>query len=319
LDAYTVTGSALTDAGKLAAWDQNAMQINGVNIYNSNIATTSFEGKIKAINNFSDQTGVVAYGYLESVTSLTAANLANLDSAGTQIKINGITAFSLAAAATATTIDALATAINGISTATGITATVQGLNIKLSGTNVTSMKIEETAAAGTAKTSGSIFTMTTVSTNAGIRLDSVKNNPISIALGDNVTAGQIGLFEQNVGAADFQVNAPTILGGSGTTLGSLNVSTLESATSAISSIDNAIEKVSSMRSKLGAMENRLNNVVNNLTNISTNTSASRSRIQDTDYATETTALAKSQIISQAATAMLAQANQQPQTVLSLLK
>jgi flagellin len=320
LDSYTVTGSALTDAGKLAAWDQNAMQINGVNIYNSNIATTSFEGKIKAINNFSDQTGVVASGYLESVTSLTAANLSNLDSAGTLIRINGITAFTLAAAATATTIDALALAINGVSTATGITATVQGLNIKLSGTNVTSLRIDEATATGvTAKTSGSIFTLTTISTNAGIKLDSVKNNPISIALGDSATAGQIGLFEQNVGAADFQVNAPTILGGSGTTLGSLNVSTLESATSAISSIDNAIEKVSSMRSKLGAMENRLNNVVNNLTNISTNTSASRSRIEDTDYATETTALAKSQIISQAATAMLAQANQQPQTVLSLLK
>jgi len=127
------------------------------------------------------------------------------------------------------------------------------------------------------------------------------------------------LLEQNVGAADYQVNNPTLGVGTGNSLSGLNVSSLESATAAITTIDNAIEKVSSARSKLGAMENRLNNVVNNLTNISTNTSASRSRIQDTDYATETTALAKSQIISQAATAMLAQANQQPQTVLSLLK
>jgi flagellin len=67
------------------------------------------------------------------------------------------------------------------------------------------------------------------------------------------------------------------------------------------------------------MENRLNATVNNLSNVVTNTQASRSRIQDTDYASETTALAKAQIISQAATAMLAQANQQPQSVLSLLK
>uniref|UniRef100_UPI0038BB8860 flagellin n=1 Tax=Limnohabitans sp. TaxID=1907725 RepID=UPI0038BB8860 len=64
---------------------------------------------------------------------------------------------------------------------------------------------------------------------------------------------------------------------------------------------------------------RLNATVNNLSNVVTNTEASRSRIMDTDYSKETTALAKSQIIQQAATAMLAQANQSPQMVLSLLK
>ena len=153
----------------------------------------------------------------------------------------------------------------------------------------------------------------------GIRLDSVNNTAISIALGDSADVSRNGFLEQNVGAADFQINSPTLGVGTGSSLSGLNVSTEQDATNAITTIDNAIQKVSDIRSKLGAMENRLNNVVNNLTNISTNTSASRSRIQDTDYATETTALAKSQIISQAATAMLAQANQQPQTVLSLLK
>ena len=123
----------------------------------------------------------------------------------------------------------------------------------------------------------------------------------------------------NVGAADFQVNGASMGVGAGHSMTGLNVSTVTAATAAITTIDNALEKVSSMRSKLGAMENRLNNTVNNLSNIVTNTQASRSRIQDTDYASETTALAKAQIISQAATAMLAQANQQPQSVLSLLK
>jgi flagellin len=115
------------------------------------------------------------------------------------------------------------------------------------------------------------------------------------------------------------MNDPTMGVGSGQSLVGLNISTAKSATTAITTIDNAIEKVSEMRSKLGAMENRLTSTVNNLSNIVTNTQASRSRIQDTDYASETTALAKAQIISQAATAMLAQANQQPQSVLSLLK
>jgi flagellin len=77
--------------------------------------------------------------------------------------------------------------------------------------------------------------------------------------------------------------------------------------------------VNNERSKLGAVENRLTHTIDNLTNVVTNTAASRSRIVDTDYATETTELARSQIIQQAATAMLAQANQSAQGVLSLLK
>jgi len=320
LDAYTVTGAALTSAGATTAWDQNALQINGVNIYNSSISTASFQGKLDAINNFSDQTGVVAYANLDTTITFTAGNLSGFDALGKQIKINGVTAYTVAAATTSTTVGAIATAINAVTSATGITATVSGLNIRLSGTNITSIKIEEASFAGTATTSGMFTTSTApLTTYAAIKLDSVKNNPISIALGDTQTDGTVGLLEQNVGAADFQVNTPMMGVGSGASLTGLSVGTLDSANAAITTIDRAIEKVSSLRSKLGAMENRLNSVVNNLTNISTNTAASRSRIQDTDYATETTALAKSQIISQAATAMLAQANQQPQTVLSLLK
>jgi flagellin len=77
--------------------------------------------------------------------------------------------------------------------------------------------------------------------------------------------------------------------------------------------------VSAIQAKAGAYQNRLDAVVSNLTESNQNMSASRSRILDTDYATETTSMAKSQIISQAATAMLAQANQSAQSVLSLLK
>lgn len=320
VDAYSVTGDALTSAGATTAWDQNALQINGVNIYNSSISTATFQGKLDAINNFSDQTGVVAYANLDTTLTFTAGNLAGFDANGKQIKINGVTAYTVTAATTSTTVGAIASAINAVTSATGITATVSGLNIRLSGTNITSIKIEEASFGGTATTSGMFTTsLAPLTTYAAIKLDSVKNNPISIALGDTQGAGTIGLLEQNVGAADFQVNAPVIGVGSGSTLTGLSVGTLDSANAAITTIDRAIKKVSSLRSKLGAMENRLNNVVNNLSSMATNTSASRSRIQDTDYATETTALAKSQIISQAATAMLAQANQQPQTVLSLLK
>jgi flagellin len=92
---------------------------------------------------------------------------------------------------------------------------------------------------------------------------------------------------------------------------------LSSAT--ISTLDTAISRIDSYRSTLGATINRLTYAADNLSNVATNTAASRSRILDTDYAQVTTELARTQIIQQAATAMLAQANQQPQSVLSLLR
>lgn len=97
------------------------------------------------------------------------------------------------------------------------------------------------------------------------------------------------------------------------------ITTKANANTAITALDYAIKAVNTERSTFGSVINRLTYAADNLTNVSQNTSASRSRILDTDYATATTELARTQIISQAATAMLAQANQQPQTVLSLLK
>ena len=161
--------------------------------------------------------------------------------------------------------------------------------------------------------------------NLVMRLDSVANRPISIDVGNkavNSTYGGTtshGLYEVNVGDAFYDTNKPSGAGGTGNSIISLNVMSASSATSAIKSIDNAIEQVSQSRANLGAVQNRLIATVNNLTNVATNTEAAKSRIMDTDYSKETTSLAKSQIIQQAATAMLAQANQAPQMVLSLLK
>ncbi len=91
------------------------------------------------------------------------------------------------------------------------------------------------------------------------------------------------------------------------------------ARTALADIDTDIETISTTRATLGAAQNRLQSAVNNLTNVTTNLADARSRIQDTDYSVETTALAKSQILGQASTAMLAQANQSQQNVLSLLR
>jgi len=98
-----------------------------------------------------------------------------------------------------------------------------------------------------------------------------------------------------------------------------SISTFTGSQAAITSLDSAIDTVNSARSTMGAVMNQLSYSADNLTNISTNIGASRSSIMDTDYATASATLSKSQIVQQAATAMLAQANQQPQSVLSLIK
>jgi len=104
----------------------------------------------------------------------------------------------------------------------------------------------------------------------------------------------------------------------GARLDTVSISTVDDATAALDSIDNALEYISNQRSELGAVENRLNHTVSNLMNVVENTSASRSRIEDADYAVESANLAKLQVMQQAGTAMLAQANASAQLVLSLI-
>jgi flagellin len=99
----------------------------------------------------------------------------------------------------------------------------------------------------------------------------------------------------------------------------LSIATSASATTALGTLDTALKAVATTRADLGASQSRLESVVNTLTSNVTNLSDARSRIEDTDYSTETAALAKAQILSQASTAMLSQANQSQQNVLSLLR
>ena len=99
----------------------------------------------------------------------------------------------------------------------------------------------------------------------------------------------------------------------------LTIATQDGANSALGSIDAALATILSERAKLGALENRLDHTVNNLSNVATNTTAAKGRIMDADFARETTNLTKSQILSQAATSMLAQANQSKQNILALLQ
>jgi len=128
---------------------------------------------------------------------------------------------------------------------------------------------------------------------------------------------QVGVDSTQTITVDFGDLTAATGTGSGFAGADLDTNTL--AGTAIGLLDTAIEAISNQRATFGAAANRLEHAVDNLTNVKVNAEASRSRIMDTDYAESTAELARTQIIQQAGTAMLAQANQLPQTVLALLQ
>jgi flagellin len=134
----------------------------------------------------------------------------------------------------------------------------------------------------------------------------------TIAVGGSGTANT-GLTASATGAGTFQ--------SAGTSVSTIDVTdaTGANAKAAIDIIDTALNTINSARASLGAIQNRFSSVVVSLQTSSENLSASRSRIRDTDFAAEVAGLTRNQILQQAGTAMLAQANSLPQTVLSLLK
>ena len=133
------------------------------------------------------------------------------------------------------------------------------------------------------------------------------------------TAGTTLTFTGSAVNIAFTIDNLRVGNGIGAAVGGYDLTTAALATSAITNITSQITSLDSSRSSAGAVINRLEYAADNLANVSQNTSASRSRILDADYAAETTELARTQIIQQAGTAMLSQANQQAQSVLALLK
>jgi flagellin len=142
----------------------------------------------------------------------------------------------------------------------------------------------------------------------GINLFSTAANTVTIQAGAQ-TADTIDIDLPELDVAGGDLSAVVTFGA---TPGAVTTATLDD-------YDTAIGSVTTARADLGAVQNRLGSAVANLTNVSTNLTDARSRIEDTDYSAETTALAKAQILGQASTAMLAQANQSQQNVLSLLR
>jgi len=197
------------------------------------------------------------------------------------------------------------TATDGRNISLGLTGALSSRSVGLSAASlgVTDSTTTLTSQSATATTAAASAT-----TYARVTLSSDKSFTVEGGSDGNANFGLLGFQTGKFGGAD-----------NGVKVAKIDITTQEGAQTAITSLDAALKSVSLNQARLGAFQNRLDQVVSNLTTMNQNMSASRSRVQDADYATETTNLAKSQIISQAATAMLAQANQSSQSVLALLK
>ena len=162
----------------------------------------------------------------------------------------------------------------------------------------------------------SLFATGNTTSAAGVTTNTAANNKaVSFDIqtgannGDTVTLTSTKIDGTNLISTALKVNDTVAGDGSGAA----------NATATIDKVDLALKDVNATRASLGAGQNRLESAVNNLTNNVANLSDARSRIEDADYSSETTAMAKAQILSQASTAMIAQANQSQQNVLSLLR
>ncbi|MCS6153433.1 flagellin [Shewanella baltica] len=204
--------------------------------------------------------------------------------------------------------DALTKSINNSSGETGVSAKLE--NGKVTITSSTGQDIGFTTTAGTAGT----MALTNMSSGTATGAATVDGS----AAATSTAAGSVKLSS----TADFSLSGAaeltTLTSSKFTGVNTVDISSAAGAQAALDIIDGAIGGIDAQRADLGAVQNRMNFTINNLNSIQSNVSDARSRIQDVDFASETAQLTKQQILSQTSSAMLAQANQIPQTALSLL-
>ena len=215
-------------------------------------------------------------------------------------------------------------------TGLGVTATASGAEVTIASNLTVGNYVATTSSAPVVAASGSegVFEVSGSFANGNTVSMTIDGTEVSVTVADdgyaNDATGVANQLAQAIRDADIQgvtvTDSNTNDGKFAVTkIGSLDVSSTSNAQLSVEYIDAAIQTLNSQRADLGSISNRLDSTVSNLTNISSNLQAGRGRIEDADFAAETTSLAKSQILQQASTAMLAQANASKQNVLSLLQ
>jgi len=296
--ADTTKGFAVTTA-LLAVTDD--IRINDVQV--GATLTDSAQAKAAAINAISSESGVTATA---STTVFLDLDF-DISATDASFEVNG-TAIAVAA------LDSVADVADAINTA--------DVGVVASASNEGLLKLFDAGGSNITIDMSSLTTYVQKFTDG----DNIETSVAAALVGrgqivlTSIDGGVIKLTDNtvdNLGLAKLGLEGQSEEEVAGT--GGVNVSTLNGATSALANIDAAIETLSGFRASFGAVENRIDAKINNLTTLKVNTQAAQSRIEDADFAAETTNMTKAQILSQAATSMLAQANASKQNLLALLQ
>ncbi|MBU0551759.1 flagellin [Myxococcota bacterium] len=299
------TGSTAVTVAALAANDVviNSVSIRATQAVDDTVSTSqassSAIAKATAINDSSAFTGVRAI--VESTEVTGGAITATTMDSSNNVVINGetITGFNMVADDAD---DTLVNAINAVADETGVIASLDSSNqLQLTATDGRNIEVEVNGnGSNTGLTAGVYTGSLTLQSESQVTIDLAANAGSKLGLGTDAAGTLLyGVNEQN-------------------SMNTIDITTREGANRAMDIADVALGQISESRAGLGAVQNRLESTINNLSATSENISASRSRIMDADFAQETAALSRNQILQQAGVSILAQANQGSQVALSLL-
>ncbi len=318
------TGSTSAAASALSATTM-PVEAQTLTISSSNGSSTvdiadasSAETIASQINTITGTTGVKA-------TAETKATLSGLSGNGTVsfTLVTGSGSAAISASVTTGDLGNLATEINKFTGTTGVTASVSGGTLTLTEGSGKDIGIENFA--NTAATDASI-TFKGSAESSGVTLTTAGGTAVTdsaYATGEitftSSVAFNIKSSVANSAGSILNVAADTTVSATLSAVNAVDISTASGADSALAVLDSALEALSGIRSDLGALQSRFESTIGNLQTTAENLSAARSSVQDADFAAETAALTKAQILQQAGVAILSQANSNPQAVLALLQ
>jgi flagellin len=315
-------GTGAAGLGGAAAAANTAPAGNGV--VAQTVAVSGSNGSANVSVALNDQASTIAAA-VNAQSGSTGVNARASTSATLAVANVGNVSFSLNGGGTATTINAtiptggnlgtVVTAVNQVSGRTGVTATLNaaGTALTFSQADGKDIVVENftNSAGGTATFTGSNTTAATLT--SGGTDSSRASGTVSFFADAGFTVASDAANSVVTAAAN------TAVGSTAADLTSVDISTTTGANTAIGIVDAALSQVNKARAQLGAVQNRFGNTIANLQTSSENLSSARSRIRDADFASETASLTRGQILQQAGTAILAQANALPNNVLSLLR
>lgn len=268
-----------------------------------------------AVSTTGQSTGVTAFAQTKATLTGMAGGTVAFNLYG-----QNSTGVAISATVTGSDVSALATAVNSQSASTGITASANGATLTFTSADGYDVGIENytNTGAGTASLQG-YNAFTDATSGAAVALTSATATTDSSTVGGTLQFNASSGYTVTSAAAGALFAATTANASALSAVSSIDISTVAGANDAIRVVDSALTAANNLRADLGAIQNRFTQTINSLQTASENLSAARSRIIDADFAAETAALTRAQILQQAGVAILSQANAVPQNVLSLLR